>query len=93
MKRRSFARLMRKKAMETAAIPGSLEFGGKRAILRIVFVNEDLLVGRRFWRPGRIGIAVWAKFGDRGVPGRTGSLPSRPGLLLELWRHKDVSCF
>ncbi|MDA1250822.1 MAG: hypothetical protein O2820_16505 [Planctomycetota bacterium] len=27
------------------AIPGSLEFAGKRAILRIVFVNEDLLVG------------------------------------------------
>ena len=70
-----------------AAIPGSLKFGGKRAILRIVFVNEELLVGRRLWRPGRIGVAVWAKFGDRGVPGRTGqdrtgSLPSRPGLLL-----------
>ncbi|MDA0586947.1 MAG: hypothetical protein O2820_03305 [Planctomycetota bacterium] len=28
-----------------AAIPGLLEFAGKRAILRIVFVNEDLLVG------------------------------------------------
>ena len=28
-----------------SAIPGSLEFGGKRGILKIVFVNEDLLVG------------------------------------------------
>ena len=30
---------------QRAAIPGSLEFGGKRGILKIVFVNEDLLVG------------------------------------------------
>ena len=54
------------------AIPGSLEFGGKRAILRIVFVNEDLLVDGRFWRPGRIGVVVWARFEDIGGPGRTG---------------------
>ena len=58
--------------MAPQQFPGRWNSGGKRAILRIVFVNEDLLVGRRFWRPGRIGVAVWAKFGDRGVPGRTG---------------------
>ena len=59
-------------AVELSAVPGLLEFAGKRAILRIVFVDEDLLVGRRFWRPGRIGVAVWAKCGDIGAPGRTG---------------------
>ncbi len=57
---------------QVAAVPGLLEFAGKRAILRIVFVDEDLLVGRRLWRLGRIGVAVWARSGDIGAPGRTG---------------------
>ena len=54
-----------------AAVPGLLEFAGKCATLRIVFVNEDLLVGRSLWSPGRIGVALWARCGDIGGPGRT----------------------